>query len=274
MKNAVIISLLIAVFFVPLSANMAFAQQTYVINIPTGAASIDAPYFWQSEKDGDTSGKIQINALDSVRWENADTAAHTVTSGTPEEGPDGLFDSSLFGPGKDFEYQFKIGGDYEYFCIVHPWMTGIVMVSSDLQIIPNVGAKVGDGKTTFDVEYQYNKKIASATVDEKQKAITFEIVGKAKSEDHTLSLMLPKSLISEPYVIWVDGNQILDFKLTDKGGINEVVIQMNEKSERLTIMGASVVPEFGALTMIILGIALLSIMTISLKTNRISFPKL
>ncbi|HXV65751.1 MAG TPA: PEFG-CTERM sorting domain-containing protein [Nitrosopumilaceae archaeon] len=274
MKNAVIISFLIAVFFIPLSVNMTFAQQTHVINIPTGAASIDAPYFWQSEKDGDTSGKIQINALDSVRWENADTAAHTVTSGTPEGGPDGLFDSSLFGPGKDFEYQFKIGGDYEYFCIVHPWMTGIVMVSSDLQIIPNVGAKVGDGKTTFDVEYKYNKKIASATVDEKQKAITFEIVGKAKSEDHTLSLMLPKSLISEPYVIWVDGNQILDFKLTDKGGINEVVIPMKEKSERLTIIGASVVPEFGALTMIILGIALLSIMAISLKTNRINFPKL
>lgn len=274
MKTPLIPALLIAIIFVPLSANLAYAQETYVINIPTGAASIDAPYFWQSEKDGDTSGKITINAQDSVRWENADTAAHTVTSGTPKDGPDGLFDSSLFGPGKDFEYQFKVGGNFDYFCIVHPWMIGVVMVTSELQIIPSVGAKVGDGKTTFDVEYKYNKKIASATVDEKQKAITFEIVGKAKSEDHTLFLMLPKSLISQPYVIWVDGNQISDFKITDKGGLNEVVIPMQEKSERLTIIGASVVPEFGAITMIILGIGLLSFMAISLKTKRISFPKL
>ncbi len=259
--------------FVPLSANMAFAQETYVINIPTGAASEQAPYFWQSEKDGTTSGKIQINALDSVRWENADTAAHTVTSGTPDSGPDGLFDSSLFAPGKDFEYQFKIGGNYDYFCLVHPWMTGVVMVTSELQIIPSVGSKVGDGKTTFDVQYQFNKKIASATVDEKQKVITFEIVGKAKSEDHNLTLMLPKGLISGPLVIWADGNPISDFKITSEGGINKVVIPMNEKSNSLTILGASVVPEFGAITMIILGIGLLSFMAISFKTKKIAIPK-
>src|SRR3989304_5860915 len=121
-----------------LVANMAFAQETYVINIPTGAADITAPYFWQSEKDGDTSGKIEVRALDYVRWENADTAAHTVTSGTPEDGPDGIFDSSLFAPGKDFQYQFTIGGNYEYFGRVHPWMTGVVIVTSELQIIPNL----------------------------------------------------------------------------------------------------------------------------------------
>jgi len=274
MNNLVIFALMTAILFVPLGANMAFAQETYVINIPTGAADITAPYFWQSEKDGDTSGKIEVRALDYVRWENADTAAHTVTSGTPEDGPDGIFDSSLFAPGKDFQYQFTIGGNYEYFCLVHPWMTGVVIVTSELQIIPNVGAKAGDGKTTFNVEYEFNRMIASATIDEDQNAITFEIVGKAKSEDHNLLLMLPKDLISEPLVIWVDGKQISDFEITSEGGINEVVIPLDEKSERLTIVGASVIPEFGAITMAILAIGVLSFIALTFKTQKISMPKL
>ena len=274
MNNLGIFALLIAILFVPLGANMAFAQETYVINIPTGAADITAPYFWQSEKDGDTSGKIEVRALDYVRWENADTAAHTVTSGTPEDGPDGIFDSSLFAPGKDFQYQFTIGGNYEYFCLVHPWMTGVVIVTSELQIIPNVGAKAGDGKTTFNVEYEFNRMIASATIDEEQNAITFEIVGKATSEDHNLLLMLPKDLISEPLVIWVDCKQISDFEITSEGGINEVVIPLDEKSERLTIVGASVIPEFGAITMAILAIGVLSFIALTFKTQKISMPKL
>ena len=274
MNNLGIVALLIAILFVPMGANMAFAQETYVINIPTGAADINAPYFWQSEKDGDTSGKIEVRASDYVRWENADTAAHTITSGTPEDGPDGIFDSSLVSPGKDFQYQFTIGGNYEYFCVVHPWMTGVVIVTSELQMIPNVGAKAGDGKTTFNVEYEFNRMIASATIDEKQKAITFEMVGKAKSEDHTLTLMLPKNLINEPLVIWADGKQISDFEITSKGGINKVVIPLDEKSERLTIVGASVVPEFGAISMAILAIGVLSFIILTFKTQKISMPKL
>ena len=273
MNNLVIFALLISILLVPLGANMAFAQETYVINIPTGAGDINAPYFWQSEKDGDTSGKIEVTASDYVRWENADTVAHTVTSGIPPDA-DGIFDSGLFAPGKDFQYQFTIGGNYEYFCLVHPWMVGAVTVTSELQVIPNVGADAGDGKTVFNVEYEFNRMIASATIDEEQNAITFEIVGKAKSEDNTLSLMLPKDLISEPLVIWADGKQISDFEITSEGGINEVVIPLDEKSERLTIMGASVVPEFGAITMTILAIGILSFIALTFKTQKISIPKL
>ena len=72
---------------------------------------------------------------------------HTVTSGTPEEGPDDLFDSSLFGPGKNFSYQFTEFGTYDYFCLVHPWMTGVVTVIESLEgfkIINNVGQDVDD----------------------------------------------------------------------------------------------------------------------------------
>ena len=65
----------------------------------------------------------------TITWKNGDTASHTVTSGTPTDGPDGKFDSSLFGPGKTFSNKFDTAGTYNYFCMVHPWMKGTVTVS-------------------------------------------------------------------------------------------------------------------------------------------------
>ena len=64
----------------------------------------------------------------TVTWSNDDSAAHTVTSGTPTGGPDGLFDSSIFMAGNSFEFTFNDAGTYDYFCMVHPWMTGIINV--------------------------------------------------------------------------------------------------------------------------------------------------
>ena len=72
---------------------------------------------------------ITINVGDTVSWDNVDTAAHTVTSGTPADGPDGKFDSSLLMGGAQFEVTFDEAGSYDYFCMVHPWMVGDVQVN-------------------------------------------------------------------------------------------------------------------------------------------------
>ena len=71
---------------------------------------------------------VSINVGDTVRWTNEDTAAHTVTSGTPDGGPDGIFDSSLVMAGNSFEHTFDQSGSVDYFCMVHPWMQGVVQV--------------------------------------------------------------------------------------------------------------------------------------------------
>ena len=65
----------------------------------------------------------------TVTWNNDDSAAHTVTSGTPAEGHDGLFDSGLFIAQTTYEFTFDETGTFDYFCMVHPWMTGIVNVN-------------------------------------------------------------------------------------------------------------------------------------------------
>jgi len=71
---------------------------------------------------------ITVNVGDSVIWSNDDTAAHTVTSGTAGGVSGGIFDSSLFLAGSTFEVRFDTPGEYPYFCMVHPWMVGEVVV--------------------------------------------------------------------------------------------------------------------------------------------------
>ena len=73
--------------------------------------------------------EIVVSVGGQVIWNNVDTAAHTVTSGNPVDGADGKFDSSIFMSGTTFSNTFDEVGEYEYFCMVHPWMEGIVQVS-------------------------------------------------------------------------------------------------------------------------------------------------
>lgn len=72
---------------------------------------------------------VTINVGDTVVWSNDDSAAHTVTSGSPSNGPDGLFDSSIFMSATTFEHTFTESGTFDYFCMVHPWMSGQIQVN-------------------------------------------------------------------------------------------------------------------------------------------------
>ena len=71
---------------------------------------------------------LNISAGTTVVWENNDAAAHLATSGTPDGGPDGIFDSGMIMGGATYEYEFSETGEFVYYCLVHPWMVGTVIV--------------------------------------------------------------------------------------------------------------------------------------------------
>ena len=73
---------------------------------------------------------MRINVGDTVTWDNPDSAMHTTTSGNLQEsGPDGIWDSELISSGQTYTVEFTYSGTFPYFCMVHPWMTGTVIVS-------------------------------------------------------------------------------------------------------------------------------------------------
>jgi len=71
---------------------------------------------------------LHISIGTTVLWLNEDSAMHTVTSGNSQEGANGVFDSDLMAAGESFEFTFTSQGKEEYYCIVHPWMTGSIEV--------------------------------------------------------------------------------------------------------------------------------------------------
>jgi plastocyanin len=83
---------------------------------------------------------LNVSAGTTVTWTNGDLTSyksfeveqlHTVTSGTLESRAIGIeFDSGFLGAGNIFQHTFNSSGTFDYFCTIHPFMTGKVIVSS------------------------------------------------------------------------------------------------------------------------------------------------
>jgi plastocyanin len=98
------------------------AQVTSTVSIPSGAMTqSEGQLYFDPQEITTSSGTIVV-------WSNNDIAAHTVTSGNPTSGASGTFDSDILAAGKTFEYKFDSPGTTEYYCLLHPWMTGKVTV--------------------------------------------------------------------------------------------------------------------------------------------------
>jgi nitrite reductase (NO-forming) len=88
------------------------------------AQPMDAPdEFAEAEQPADFSTNVlRIKVGETVRWTNGDDQIHTVTS------VDGSFDSGFLQPGATWEHTFTVPGEYEYYCLPHPWMRAKVIV--------------------------------------------------------------------------------------------------------------------------------------------------
>jgi len=248
-----------------LSSN-AFAESIYDIKMPSGSADVNAPFHWSSEKDGDTSGHIEIIINDIIQWKNADTVAHTVTSGTPQNGPSGIFDSGEIKPGGIFVQQFTEIGKFPYYCTIHPWREGIVNVVSGNSILPKVGSDIGDGSKTFDLEYKFNRILNQATIDETSKSITLELKGKTLNEENTLMIILPSSLISGISSITID--EIPSEKFTQNFEDNNTILVINEippYAKSITMKGTTIIPEFHEFALLTLMLSFVAAIFISKK---------
>jgi amicyanin len=68
--------------------------------------------------------ELVVTAGATVTWVNSDDVPHTVTSTAAPP----LFDSKTMHTDDKFSFEFKTPGTYDYFCKVHPYMTGKVVV--------------------------------------------------------------------------------------------------------------------------------------------------
>jgi plastocyanin len=96
----------------------------YYIVIPMGAAWREVIVNRFDPSD------VTIPVGSEVIWSNQDKLSHTVTSGNASIGADGKFNSNVLRLHDSFSYIFSQPGRYSYYCIMHPWMKGMVTVSN------------------------------------------------------------------------------------------------------------------------------------------------
>ena len=68
--------------------------------------------------------RITVKAGTTVTWINDDDIPHTVASSSK------LFKSKALDTNDKFSFTFTTPGSYEYFCSLHPHMTGAVVVEA------------------------------------------------------------------------------------------------------------------------------------------------
>jgi len=216
-------------------------------------------------------------------WHNIDTAAHTVTSGTPAEGLDDVFDSGLVAAGGMFSYKFEEAGTYDYFCMVHPWMTGIVTVSAEHEEMEEMGGMEGmehsDEHTASGVEDKSDQFTATATsgvihhiaANSDDDTLVVHLFG--ADDDGELKITLNRDIITPfddgSYFVLIN-NEEVEFEQMG----NTLHIDYTAGTEKIEIVGSHVVPEFGTIAMIVLAVAIVSIIAITAKTKTSLIPKL
>jgi plastocyanin len=68
--------------------------------------------------------RLTVKAGTTVTWDNEDDIPHTVASSAK------AFKSKALDNGDKFSFTFATPGVYEYFCSLHPHMTGTIVVEA------------------------------------------------------------------------------------------------------------------------------------------------
>ena len=228
---------------------------------------------------------VVITVGGTVTWENTDTAAHTSSSGTAADGPDGVFDSSLIMAGGSYSHTFDTAGTFDYFCMVHPWMEGTVIVEAEAahgdEEMGHGDEEMGHGddhaaKGIEDLSDKFTASVTSGEIhhigaNTDDDTLLVHLFG--AYDDGELKITLNKDIITPfddgSYFVLVD-NEEVDFEQMGR----TLHIEYGAGAERIEIVGSHVVPEFGTIAMIILAVAIVSIIAITAKTKISLIPRL
>jgi len=274
---------LLAIFSLIAIAPSAFADHMSVT--VTNAPGSSVPGCEETADGCFIPNMVTIDIGGEVIWENNDTAAHTITSGTAVEGPSGVFDSSLVMAGSSFSHTFDVAGTFDYFCMVHPWMAGSVMVSSEeihgdmeeMEGMKEMGHSDDHAaKGIEDLSDQFTTILTSGVIhhiggNTDDATLLVHLFG--ADDDGKLEITLNSDIITPfddgSYFVLVDSEEA---EFEQMG--NTLHVEYSAGTEKIEIVGSHVVPEFGTIAMIVLAVAIVSIIVLTTKTRATLIPKL
>ena len=228
---------------------------------------------------------VTIHPGDEVVWSNDDSAAHTITSGTVPTA-DGLFDSSLFMAGATFSHTFDTLGEYDYFCMVHPWVLGKVFVTVGGGIEKDLGT-ITMG-STIESNTQVDNLVANivssdgyanemmtidVTITDLKNNPAEHITYNIQAIHGTIVLLNEEGHMHEGTITNTHTTNALTIDASDDDPVtitvNAVGFGHGEQYQEVfgEIATTQVVPEFGTIAMMILTVSVISIIAVSTKSR-------
>jgi len=129
---------------------------------------------------GFTPATVHVPVGTTVRWVNVGVAPHTATA------RDGSFDSGFLDTGDHFDRTFDSPATIQYFCAIHPQMTGVLVVTDTTGAAPSaapqpslgdVGPTAPPGSGTIDLaDFTFQPPTLSITAGT---SVVFRNVGAA-----------------------------------------------------------------------------------------------
>jgi predicted secreted protein with PEFG-CTERM motif len=198
--------------------------------------------------------------------------------------------------GTTFSHTFEAEGVFPYFCMVHPWMEGIVTVQAD------EGPEPGDGTIIVGAPSEDETTVSGISEDGKLRA---EITASNPASDEVMSLEIKfrdstgsvQKHANYDLIVMQNGKEVLSvlgahehegtgmhstapLDSSDQVDIKVTVLgfglpgeENNWSGPKGEILMFNVVPEFGAITMVVMFVAITAIVLMSSKYIRI-MPKL
>ncbi len=290
MKTLAAVLVLFAIISIISISPSAFAQ----VEITTGPVPLSAPgcgetneCYTPSELTADVGGKIMMTNIDA-------TGIHTFTSGTVDgfaASPDGKFDSGILNADQSFEWSPDAAGEYPYYCMLHTWMQGTIIVQ----------------EAAAQMEEISESAIILATVVEPDQMMAEIITGdgianEAMTIDLTLTDLEGNGIEHITYIIKaVQGSNIV---LEEEGHMHKGTLTNNHVTSALSVDASDeipvvitvesvgfghneqyvefsgeiavkqVVPEFGTIAMMILAVAIISIVAVTAKSRLSMMPRI
>jgi predicted secreted protein with PEFG-CTERM motif len=294
--KTVILSSLVVLFAI--ASMVAIAPEAFAATV-TNAPGSSTPGCEDTAEGCFIPSPVTIDIGETVTWENNDTAAHTATGGSAADGPSGVFDSSLIMAGSSFSHTFDSVGTYDYFCMVHPWMSGTVIVedaaaaeaaaeAAAAESLAALEAAAAESLAAAEAAAEAAAAMAAPAIDaadyiSASGASITSITANADDDsviividavdDGELNVILSDKVIKAfddgSYFVLVN-NEEVEFSQTG----NNLTIPYEAGNDTIEIVGSYAIPEFGTIAMIVLAVAIVSIIVITTKTRTSLIPKL
>ena len=223
----------------------------------------------------------------TVIFSNTDTAAHTWSEGTAADATL-VFDTSMVMAGASYEYTADTVGEFSYFCMVHPWMIGSLIVQEAGAQTHDDDAEMAHDDAEMEMAHSDEElmvEISSSSANAGE-MLTINVTFMTLSGDSVEHINYDIKATQNGEVILDDAgvhdhNGIVEHTTaplpeatSDDAPVNvEVIFQGygmpdDDKTGPIgQVASKQVVPEFGTIAMMILAVAIISIVAVTAKSR-------